>query len=95
MPVQLNCTVMASAHSKYHKLLWIKGDVFVQSGDLHYSMWSSQFDNDTNTQNHYLVVRQVVNPAKFTCELLSINGKVIDSKTHYIYVIKGKHFSLD
>ena len=93
MPVRLNCTVMANDHSKYHKLLWLEGDAFIPSGDIDYSMWSSQFDCDTETQDHYLTIRRVVWPTAYTCALVSTSGKIIDSKTHYVSVDEGKHFS--
>ena len=89
--MRLNCTVMANNHSKYHKLLWLEGDTFIPSGDVHYSMWSSQFDCDTETQDHYLIICRVVHPAAYTCALMSTSGKIIDSKTHYIFVTEGKH----
>ena len=53
MPVKLNCTVKTNVQSKY-KLIWMKGDAFV-TGD-GYSMESTQFDSNTNTQNHYLTI---------------------------------------
>ena len=90
MPVRINCTVMANDHSKYYKLLWLEGDTFIPSGDIHYSLWSSKFDYNTNTQDHSLTIRRVIRPAALTCALMSINGEVIDSKTHYILTTKSK-----
>ena len=89
MPVRINCTIMANNHSKYHKLLWLEGDKFIPSSDVHYSMWSSQFHCDTETQDHYLIIRRIVCPAAYTCTLMSTDGEIIDSETHYVLATKN------
>ena len=55
MPVKLKCTVMTNAQSKY-KLIWMTGDVFVTGNG--YSIESTQFDNNTSIQNHYLTIHE-------------------------------------
>ena len=91
MPVRLNCTVQASAHSRYHKLVWLEGDAFIPSGDHRYSMWSSQFDYSSNTQDYFLTIRRVVCPASYRCALMSTSGKIIDSNTIRVDVTESKH----
>ena len=56
-------------------------------------MWSSQFDCDTETQDHYLTIRRVVRPVAYTCALLSTNGEIIDSETHYVLATKSQQLS--
>ena len=88
MPVKLNCTVKTNVQSKY-KLIWMKGDAFV-TGD-GYSMESTQFDSNTNTQNHYLTIQKAT-PGAYTCMLISTRRKEIDAKTQHV-VIKSEYFS--
>ena len=49
-PVKLKCTVKTNVQSKY-KLIWMKGDVYITGNG--YSIKSTEFDNSTNTQNHF------------------------------------------
>lgn len=96
MVVTLNCTVVTTIQSKYDfKLLWVEGDTFLQSDHPHYSIWSTQFDNNTrNFQHHYLTIRRMVTSTSYTCMLLNTSGKVIDTKTHHVLVSEGELFSM-
>ena len=67
MPVKLNCTAKTNVQSKY-KLVWMKGDAFVTGNG--YSIESTQFDNNTNTENHYLMIHRA-SPGTYTCMLIS------------------------
>ena len=89
MPVTINCTITTSVHSNQHKLLWIKNDTFVQPGN-HYTIWSSTSKNSTNIQYHYLTIHKVINPAAYTCKLVTTGGKVVDSAIQYIFVDEGE-----
>ena len=80
MPVKLKCTVKTNVQSNY-KLIWMKGDEFVTGNG--YSIESTQFDNNTNTQNHFLTIHKA-SPGAYTCMLLSTTRKVIDSKTQHV-----------
>lgn len=93
MSVTLNCTVKTSANLKPHdyKLLWMEGDGFVQSSD-YYSLWTES--SGTNIQHHYLIIHQVVNPATYTCTLLSTSYQVMDSKTQHIFLEKGTSYQV-
>ena len=89
LPITINCTVMTNVHINQHKLLWIENNTFVQPGN-HYTTWSSPSKNSTNIQHHYLAIHAVINPAAYTCMLVSTSGKVVDSATQYIVVDEGK-----
>jgi len=88
--MKLNCTVnyKSSAQSTY-KLVWMKQHAFI-TGD-GYSFESSEFNNKTNTQNHYLTIHRA-NPSAYTCKLISTNMKVIDTKTQHV-VTESEHTS--
>ena len=59
----------------------MKGDAFVTGNG--YSIESTQFDSNTNTQNHYLTIHKA-SPGAYTCMLLSTTRKVIDTKTQHV-----------
>ena len=81
MPVKLNCTVKTNVQSNYYKLIWKKGDEFVTGNG--YSIESTQFDSNTNTQNHFLTIHKA-SPGAYTCMLISTTREVIDSKTQHV-----------
>ena len=90
MPVKLNCTIiMTNVLSEYYKLIWINGDAFVSGNG--YSIESTQFDRNTNTQSHYLTIHEA-SPGAYTCMLISATRKVIDLKTQYV-VTESEQFS--
>ena len=80
MPVKLKCTVKTNVQSKY-KMIWMKGDEFV-TGD-GYSIESTKFDSNTNTQNHFLTIHRAT-PGAYTCMLISTRRKEIDTKTQHV-----------
>ena len=80
MPVKLKCTVKTNVQSKY-KLIWMKEDEFVTGNG--YSIESAPFDNNINTQNHYLTIHKAA-PGAYTCMLISTRKKEIDSKTQHV-----------
>ena len=87
MPVKLNCTVKTDVQSKY-KLIWMKGDVFVTGNG--YSIESTEFNKNTNIQNHFLTIHKA-SPGAYTCIVISTTRKVIDSKTQHV-VTESEYF---
>ena len=88
MPVKLKCTVMTNIQPKYYKLIWMKENVFVTG--IGYSTESTPFDNNTNTQNHFLTIHKA-SPGAYTCMLISTTREVIDVQTQYV-VTESKNF---
>ena len=87
MPVKLKCTVKTNVQSKY-KLIWMKEDEFVTGNG--YSIQSTQFDNNTNTQNHFLTIHKA-SLGTYTCMLISTTSEVIDSKSQHV-VTESEYF---
>ena len=81
MPVTVSCTVKSS-DLRYHQLLWMRRDVFVDINDNH-SLWYRLHDNDTKT--YHLTVHSVVDSAPYTCLLMSTDGKTTSSMTQYVF----------
>ena len=52
----------------------MNGDAFVSGNG--YSIESTQFDRNTNTQSHYLTIHEAT-PGAYTCMLISASRKVI------------------
>ena len=88
MPVKLKCTVMTNIQPKYYKLIWMKENVFVTG--IGYSTESTPFDNNTNTQNHFLTIHKA-SAGAYTCMLISTTREVIDIQTQYV-VTESKNF---
>ena len=88
MPVKLNCTVMTDIHPRYYKLIWMKGSVFVTGNG--YSTESTPFDNNTNSQNHFLTIHKA-SPGAYTCMLISTTRKIIDVQTQDV-VTESENF---
>ena len=67
----------------------MKGDAFVTGNG--YSMESTQFDNNTNTHDHYLTIHRA-SPGAYTCILMYTTRKVIDTKTQHV-ITESEYFS--
>ena len=85
MPASINCTVYGNQSD--YKLAWIKGQKFVSIGE-QCTVWTSQFDTNTNTQCFHLIVYSVEEAETYTCVVINPAGKILDSQEQHIEVDK-------
>ena len=77
---------MTNTHQLQHyKLIWMKGDVFVSGRGYSFDVESTQFDNNTTIEDHFMTVHKA-SPGSYTCMLISTSRNVIDSKTQNVII---------